>query len=91
MTTTTVFDFGLTHRGDWVACEQPPITLPLILAYTRGDRDRLKETASEEGKGLGEHESPGRERGAGDDRDSNAISIRSRGELIFTAFYSRCR
>lgn len=53
MRTTTVFDSGLTHRGGWVACEQPPIMLPPILAYTRGDRDRLRETVGEEEKGLG--------------------------------------
>lgn len=42
-------------------------------------------------KAWEELESPGRKRGEGNDRDSDVISIRSRGERIFPAVYSCSR
>lgn len=91
MKTATVFDPGLTHRGGWVACEQPPITLPPILAYTKGRQRQTEKQWVRKKKAWEEHESPGRKRGAGNDRDSDVISIRSRGERIFPALYSCSR
>lgn len=86
MKTATVFISGLTHRGGRACVRAASDIVAFPSSHIRGETETdLGEQRVRKKQAWEERESPGTERCVcgGDDRDSDVISIRSRGRKYF--------